>query len=205
MDTHIKTESTKENVLSFDIRRTLILGAYIKEWAIPEYRVILQNQEKNIYIEIYYFPPYNENYPARFATVGLSNTSRTTGEYLRTEWMLALENKLGDESIDRIFSYFCDLITHNIEHIDSSVPPRVMSESHLAPEKWKTKAILIDELRGESEHLETLKIGNEEVSVLWVVPISKQESKMILEKGIDAFDDYIEQLSYSIIDPKRPD
>lgn len=160
---------------------------------------------KNIYIEIYYFPPCDENYPARFATVGLSNTPRITGKYTHTEWMLALENKLGDESIDRVFSYFCDLITHNIEHINSSAPPRVMSESHLSPEKWKTKAILIDELRGESESLETIKIGNEEVNVLWVVPISSLESKMILEKGIDAFDDYIEQLSYSIIDPKRPD
>jgi len=79
-----------------------------------------------------------------------------------------------------------------------------MSESALAPERWTTKAILIDELRGESEELEEIIIGSEKVSLLWVVPINENEEKIILNKGIDAFDEYIENLPYSIINPVRP-
>jgi hypothetical protein len=74
------TESSKERELSFDIRRTIILGAFIKEWSMPEYRVILNQSEKAVNVEIYYFPAVSENDVARFATVGLSGTLRSNGQ-----------------------------------------------------------------------------------------------------------------------------
>lgn len=49
-------ESAKERELSFDIRRTVILGAYMREWEMPEYRVILSKPETGVHVEIYYFP-----------------------------------------------------------------------------------------------------------------------------------------------------
>ena len=205
MDVQINKESCREKILDFDIRRTIILNLYMKEWSMPEYRVIMTKPEIGVYIEIYYFPSINDKIPARFATVGLSNSIRKTGEPTETEWMLALKPDLGQENIDRIFSYFCDLIAHNIENIKSSEVPRVMSESTLAPENWTTKALLIDELRGESEDLEEIKIGEEIINVLWVVPITPKESLIILQEGIDAFDAYIENHQHSIIDPTRPD
>lgn len=201
----INKESCREKILEFDIRRTIILNLYIKEWSMPEYRVIMTKPEIGVYIEIYYFPSINDNIPARFATVGLSNFIRKTGKPIETEWMLALKPDLGQENIDRIFTYFCDLIAHNIENIKSSGVPRVMTESTLAPENWTTKALLIDELRGESEDLEEIKIGEEVISVLWVVPITPKEAYIILQEGIDAFDAYIENHPHSIIDPTRPD
>ncbi|TVX93302.1 suppressor of fused domain protein [Paenibacillus agilis] len=200
----INRVSSQEKILDFDIRRTIILNLYMKEWSMPEYRVIMTKPEIGIYIEIYYFPSINDTTPARFATVGLSNSIRKTGKPTETEWMLALKPDLGQESIDRIFSYFCDLIAHNIENITSSEVPRVMTESTLAPENWTTKALLIDELRGESEDLEEIKIGEEIISVLWIVPITHTEARIILQEGIDAFDTYIETLTQSIIDPTRP-
>ncbi|GGH20448.1 suppressor of fused domain protein [Paenibacillus segetis] len=204
MDVQINRESSREKILNFDIRRTLILNVYIKEWSMPEYRVIMTKPEIGLYIEIYYFPSNSDKIPARFATVGLSNSIRKTSKPTETEWMLAIKSDLGQESIDRIFSYFCDLIAHNIENIQSSEVPRVMTESALAPENWTTKALLVDELRGESEDLEEIKIGEEIISVLWVVPITNNEAHIILHEGIDAFDDYIENLQHSIIDPTRP-
>ncbi|MFD5017402.1 suppressor of fused domain protein [Paenibacillus sp. NPDC058367] len=161
--------------------------------------------EIGVYIELYYFPSIDVNNPARFATVGLSNSIRKTGKPIENEWMIALKPDLGQENIDRIFSYFCDIIAHNIEHIQSSEVPRVMTESALIPENWTTKALLIDELRGESEDLEQIKIGEEIINVLWVVPITPKESRIILYEGIDAFDAYIDNHHYSIIDPTRPD
>ncbi|MEJ8293307.1 suppressor of fused domain protein [Delftia tsuruhatensis] len=201
----MKSESKKEKVLSFDIRRSIILSMYIKEWSMPEYRVILENKRNSVLIEIYYFPSVSNNSPARFASIGLSNTLRKTGQPVNAEWMLALEKGLGGESISRIFSYFSDLISHNIENIESSEPPRVLGESHLSPERWTTKAILIDELRGESDSLEHIKIGEETIDVLWVVPINKKELELISKNGIEVFDDYVNEISYSIIDPTRPD
>lgn len=168
----INKESCRGIILEFDIRRTIILNLYIKEWSMPEYRVIMTKPEIGVYIELYYFPSIDVNIPARFATVGLSNSIRKTGKPIENEWMIALKPDLGQENIDRIFSYFCDIVAHNIEHIQSSEVPRVMTESALAPENWTTKALLIDELRGESEDLEQIKIGEEIINVLWVVPIT---------------------------------
>ncbi|MFD2118001.1 suppressor of fused domain protein [Paenibacillus yanchengensis] len=203
IDVQISREPNREKNLEFDIRRTMILHLYMKEWSMPEYRVIITKPEGGIYIEIYYFPARNEEMPARFATVGLSNAIRKTGETIAAEWMLALKHDLGQESVDRIFTYFCDVIAHHIENITSSEVPRVMTESTLAPENWTAKALLLDELRGESEELEEIKIGEEVINVLWVVPITPKEACIILEEGIEVFDTFIEQQQHSIIDPTR--
>ncbi|RJX41757.1 hypothetical protein D3P09_07365 [Paenibacillus pinisoli] len=201
----INKMSSPEKALDFDIRRTIILSLYLKEWSMPEYRVIMTKPEMGVYIEIYYFPSMNDLTPARFATVGLSHSVRKSGKPSETEWMLALNPDMGQESIDRVFSYFCDLIAHNLEHMRSSDVPRVMTESALAPENWTTKALLIDELRGESEDFEEINIGEDIISVLWVIPITSKEAGIVLQDGIDAFDAYMENLPYSIIDPTRPD
>ena len=40
--------------------------------------------------------------------------------------MMALEEGLGGESVDRVCAYLCDLIAHSIENTDGAEPPRVM-------------------------------------------------------------------------------
>lgn len=203
----IHTESSKESILALDIRRTIILGTYIKEWSMPEYRVMLSalgKTDKATIIEIYYFPALSENSVARFATVGLSATLRSNGQIVGTEWMMALPDDLGGESVDVIFSYLSDLIAHHIEVSENSLVPRVMKESLLAPTSWNTKAFLLDELRGESEELEQILVGNEVVQVLWAVPVTAQEAALILQEGVEAFDSYMEGIQFSIIDPRRP-
>ncbi|TYP73100.1 suppressor of fused domain protein [Paenibacillus methanolicus] len=197
-------ESNKERALSFDIRRTIILGAFIKEWSMPQYRVILNHPEKAVHVEIYYFPAAGENDVARFSTVGLSNTLRSNGQPIGTEWVMALPYDLGGESVDRIFSYVCDLIAHHIVTSRDSRIPIVMEESKLAPANWSTKAFFLDELRGESEDLEEIQIGNEVIRVVWALPITAQEATLILREGVDAFDSYMAGTEHSIIDPRRP-
>lgn len=206
----MRTASSKEDILAFDIRRTIILGAYIKEWSMPEYRVTLSSfsqPDKGTNIEIYYFPARSGgsgNGVARFATVGLSAALRANGQCVGTEWMMALVDDLGGESIDVIFSYVSDLIAHHIEVVNDDLIPRVMEESQLAPIGWSTKAFLLDELRGESEELEEIAVGSERVRLLWALPITAQEAALILSKGVEAFDTYTEGIQYSIIDPRRP-
>jgi hypothetical protein len=48
------TESEAAKLAS-DIRRTLILGIYIRQWGMPEYRWI--SRRENHAIEVYSFPP----------------------------------------------------------------------------------------------------------------------------------------------------
>lgn len=201
------TELSKEDILAFDIRRTIILGAYIKEWSMPEYRVTLSSfgqPNKGTNIEIYYFPAHSGNGVARFATVGLSAVLRANGQRVGTEWMMALVEDLGGVSVDIIFSYISDLIAHHIEVVNDDLIPRVMEESQLAPSGWSTKAFLLDELRGESEELEEIAVGSELVRLLWALPITAQEAALILSEGVEAFDSYMEGIQYSIIDPRRP-
>ncbi|WP_340026543.1 suppressor of fused domain protein [Paenibacillus sp. FSL K6-1096] len=197
-------ESAKERELSFDIRRTVILGAYMREWEMPEYRVILSKPETGVHVEIYYFPAAGEGEIARFATVGLSAAHRPNGQVVGAEWMMALTPDLGGESVDRIFTYLSDLIAHHIETAGDSRIPRVMGESPLAPANWTTTALLLDELRGESEELEAIEVGDEGVQIQWAVPVTAQEAALILSEGVESFDSYIEEIEHSIIDPRRP-
>lgn len=197
-------ESTKERELSFDIRRTVILGAYMREWQMPQCRVILSKPETAVHVEIYYFPAAGEDEIARYATVGLSATHRPNGQAVGTEWMMALTADLGGESVDRIFTYLSDLIAHHIETAGDSRIPRVMGESPLAPANWTTAALLLDELTGESEELEEIKVGGEGIQILWAVPITGPESALLLREGVESFDSYIEDIEHSIIDPRRP-
>ncbi|WP_245367913.1 suppressor of fused domain protein [Paenibacillus silagei] len=196
-------ESSKERELSFDIRRTVILGAYMRDWQMPECRIILSKPDTAVHVEVYYFPADDETTVARFATVGLSAAHRPNGQAVGTEWMMALTSDLGGESVDRIFTYLCDLIAHHIEGAGDSRIPRVMEESPLAPANWTTTALLLDELRGESEELEEIQVGSERVEILWALPVTAQEAVLILSEGVEAFDSYIEEIEHSIIDPRR--
>ncbi|MGO4530887.1 suppressor of fused domain protein [Paenibacillus sp. 2TAF8] len=195
---------SNEQRFSLDIQRTYLLGTYMKEWGMPESRIVLSKTERNIHVEIYYFPEVKQSGIARFVTVGLSRAIRPTGEQVAAEWMLALQSDLGGETVDRINSYLADIITHHIEHAPNSDIPRVMGSSPLAPAEWNATALLIDELRGENESLEHIHIGQEIVPLLWIIPITAKEADLILEQGIDEFDNHVENSDDSIIDPRRP-
>ncbi|WCM89483.1 suppressor of fused domain protein [Acidovorax sp. NCPPB 3576] len=194
---------SRDEKFSFDVRRSIILGHYMHEWGMPEHRVITVKASRKIHVEIYYFPAGKNSKVSRFATVGLSMARRPSGALVSAEWMLALTSDLGGESSDRVFSYVVDLIAHHIENAASSTPPIVMAESEIAPAKWSSKALLIDELRGESESLEGIAVGSESVPVLWVIPINSREVDIINREGVEKFDEIIEKSIYSIVDPQR--
>ena len=195
---------SNEKRLSLDIRRTFLLGTYMNEWGMPESRMVLSKTDRNIHVEIYFFPEAMQSGISRFVTVGLSQAIRPSGESVAAEWMLALQSDLGGVTADRVNSYLADLITHHIENVPNSVTPRVMKSSALAPVEWNADALLIDELRGENEALEQIYTGHETVPLLWVIPITAHEADLILEQGIEEFDAYVEGSDDSIIDPRRP-
>lgn len=193
---------TKNDKFAFDVRRSILLSAYMEQWGMPEYRVIMSKTESGVYIEMYLFP--DRGGVSRFVTIGLSNTVYKSGQPAACEWMMALPSDLGGEKAERIFNYFADLIAHHIEIATDLSVPLVMGSSALAPDNWHAKALLLDELRGESDSLEELQVGSEVFPLLWAVPITEKEAAIILEKDIEDFDAIFEKSDYSIIDPCRP-
>ncbi|CAI6067720.1 hypothetical protein PAECIP112173_02048 [Paenibacillus sp. JJ-100] len=193
-----------EERFSLDIRRTYLLGTYMNEWGMPERRMILSKMERNIHVEMYYFPATMQSGISRFVTVGLSQATRPSGEQVAAEWMLALQSDLGGVTVERVNTYLADIISHHIENAPNSDIPRVMKSSGLAPAEWTATALLIDELRGENESLEHIHTGQGTVPLLWVIPITAHEADLILNQGIEEFDIHMENSDYSIIDPCRP-
>jgi len=68
----------------------------------PEYRVIMTKPEIGVYIELYYFPSIDFNIPARFATVGLSNSIRKTGKSIENEWKLDYKSPMNRGNGSRV-------------------------------------------------------------------------------------------------------
>ncbi len=201
----MQTLTGDHGALEFDIRRTIILGAYMRHWGMPEWRRLLLSADKSDKIELYYFPAGSADVPARFATVGLSACSYDpSGNRIDAEWMLALECELGGESIERVCGYVADLLVHHIRNAPNTVLPRLMPPSALAPGKWTTTALLLDEPRGEAEELEYFNIGDQQVALVWVLPITPSEAAMIADEGVESFDVYAEESEHSLIDPCRP-
>lgn len=131
----ISIESSEEHELSFDICRSVILDAYIRVWQIPEYWITLM-KPKTVHVEIYYFPAAEEKEVARFATVGLSANHLSGGRALGTEWVMAVPGDLGGETLERIFTYLCELIAHHLEAVPDSPMPRLIDESQYTLAYW---------------------------------------------------------------------
>jgi Suppressor of fused protein (SUFU) len=204
MGDEINDSKLRRDDYTFDILRTIVLGAYIKSWGMPELRLdFSRNGVTPPCVEMHYFPGSADQHPARFATVGLSREKRRDGEQTGIEFLMALPSDLGGETSDVVFNYFADVIAHNIESAKNSITPRVIQSTTLAPTQWTTTALLIDELRGEDDSIETIMVGSQKVTVQWVVPITQNEAKLILLNGVEAFDQAEGISEYSLIDVRR--
>ncbi|WP_345142683.1 suppressor of fused domain protein [Flavobacterium ginsengiterrae] len=193
----------REKEFIFDIYHSVVLNNYIKYWGMPEYRVISTREKVNEKIYVYYFPCNKKNKICRVATVGLSLQSGLSGK-VRCEYIFTLPCDLGNTTLDSVFNYMLDIAAHTVFNISNVLNiPRVMS-SRLAPNEWKTKAILFDELRGEDENFSEI-ICKEAFNTefIWVVPIYDSEYLSILNNGIDEFDQCEQESEISIVDVNR--
>ena len=99
MEAQRHIESAQEEALSLDLRRTLVLGRYLQAWSMPEYRIVMTGRQGRARIEIYF--PAGRQRPARplrdRGVIPPSPRERA----VHAEWMMALEEGLGGESVDR--------------------------------------------------------------------------------------------------------
>ena len=187
--------------LEYDIRRTIILGAYMDHWGMPNTRNLLTRGSRRV--EVYSFPSApNDNFH-RFATVGLSSCVFEDGRSCDAELLLALPDAVATEQPDSITNYLFGITAYVLESLKRSPKSEdVVPESQLAPEGWP-KAILFDEPRGESESLELFHVGAQHVNLLWLVPIFGSEYSLIKREGMAAFDRAAENLEFSLVEVRR--
>lgn len=188
--------------LVFDIRRTLILGVYMRHWGMPEYRWISRREDHTI--EVYSFPPREDEVVHRFATVGVSAVNREDGKPANYELCMVLPDELGGASADEVASFMLDVAVHSYRKDVRCSVGATIPETPLMPAKWRPKALLFDELRGEPEELSHISVGNQSIELLWLIPIHGDEYELIHSEGIEAFDVLDAQSDWSVADPGRP-
>ena len=184
-----------------DVRRTLILGGYIRAWGMPDSRVV--SRQGSDAIEVYSFP--SPGSPVhRFATVGVSALRRENGDRSDRELFMALPPTLGGAEFEEVTNFILDVCIYSLrEDVDfargQTIPP-----TDRAPSAWAARAALLDEPRGEPEELAQLRVGSQQVELVWIVPIHQHELELIHSKGLDAFDQLQELSDWSLADPNRP-
>lgn len=186
-----------------DVRRSVLLSAYIRSWGMPRDRVVARHGDTGRVVEVYVFPAHEGQPLARFATVGVSAHPCVSGT-LDKELLIALPADLGGATQDAVISFMLDIATYAIYTREDIEPPFTVPETPLAPSAWATRALLVDQARGEPEELGAIELGDHAVELLWVIPVYPSEYRFIKASGLDAFDALDEQSEFSLVDIGRP-
>jgi hypothetical protein len=185
-----------------DIRRTTILGGYIRCWGTPEYRII--GQKENDEVEIYSFPSEVDKKVHRIATVGISGMKSESGKAFGYEFLMVLPKNLGESSFELIASFLLDLIAYCLKYDIEISEGKTISETPLMPNSWHPKALLFDQPWGEPEEIVSFHVGKQHIDLFWVIPIYQDEQELIKKEGIKKFDELRNKSGWSLADPKRP-
>jgi hypothetical protein len=194
--------NTEENKLVQDLKRTIILGSYIREWGLPDYRIISSKEDS--LIEIYSFPPLPNNKVWRIASIGMSNVAKSIGQLIDFELFMTLPSDLGGVKFQEVANFIMDVFAHSLKPSVIFDAGKTIEETILMPSKWMPRAVLLDEPLGEKAELETFLVGLQKIRLLWVVPIYGIEQRLIVESGIEAFDKLQEKSEFSLVDVERP-
>lgn len=187
--------------LDLDIRRTIILGGYIRHWGMPRDRIRFHKHEDEEVVEAYLFPATSERRVARIATVG--NSAFVREGVHRCEFMLGLPEDLGEATFAQAAGFLMDFCLYARKR-GRLFAGLTVPASPLVPTAWAPRALLLDEPRSEPEELTAVHVGEQHVDLWWVVPIYASEYQFINQKGVEAFDVLAEAHELSLADVRRP-
>lgn len=187
-------------IFDFDLRRTIILGAYIKAWGLPEYRTFTTRGEHRV--EVYCFPPAG-GVIGRYATVGVSDFKRAGGTPINWEFLMVVPYDDAHATNDEVSSFILDFMAHTLDEAIQLEIGSAMDESLLAPKSWKARGLLVDQPRGEPEFLEHIHFASHCIELFWLVPIHKAEYESIIQYGLEKFDAADQTSEWSLADPTR--
>ncbi|MCP3064168.1 suppressor of fused domain protein [Myxococcus sp. K38C18041901] len=183
-----------------DLRRTVVLGAYLRHWGMPRDRQRFSRQTD--VIEVYFFPATAESPVARFATVGASSFAREGGA--RSEFLLVLPADLGGATFEEVAGFLMDFVVHSRRDDVKVEPGRAIPPSERVPKAWPTRALLVDEAVGEDEEFGGLHLGPQHIELCWLVPLHEAEYAFIQKEGFDAFSELLDASDLSPADVRRP-
>lgn len=192
----------KEKALSFDIKRSIMLASYIKHWGQPSKRTVSRKNADEIGIEVYEFPAVKDEI-YRIATIGVSSQELAPNQMANWELLMCLPDTLVGAASEHIVHYLLDVMAYSLRSDVEFKIGAMIPESPLAPHAWNTKAILVDEARGEAEEMSSFQIGAQQVDLLWLVPLTGTEYQFIKQKGIDEFDRIDAESEVSLLDVSR--
>lgn len=188
-----------DRAFTTDVRRAFVLGAYMRAWGMPRDRVVSTKGPTTV--EVYSFPGQPADKVTRFATFGVLSA---LGETRRVEFLAVLPNDLAGASVREVALMMLGAV-EAVAAIDENVSlVGTTFESFNMPAEWGTRAILLDEPRGEVESISTIAVGaGEFVEVVWVVPIYAAELDLIAREGLGAFDELVQAAEWSLAEPRR--
>lgn len=192
----------EEIKFKLDIRRTVLLGAYMKAWGMPSSRTVARKGEH--VVEVYAFPANDDARVNRFATVGVSGHVLEGRNVADWELFLAVPTDNAGASDEQVVSFLLDVMAYSVTKVKEFGLGTIIPESPLVPQSWLARAVLVDEPRAEPEFLAEMVLGAELVKLRWVVPIHGDEYEAIRSNGLDAFDQAAETSEWSAADPRRP-
>lgn len=202
---HGKSSATDSKALTFDIRRTIMLSAYMKYWGSPEYRQTITRESERV--ELYSFPGPESSKITRFSTVGLSSDQAEGSRkknHTDVELLMVLPKDVASEQERQISNYLFDIVAYVLNQFEENpMVGTTIPETPLAPLGWP-KAILFDEPRGEPEELGFFHVGSQHVDLLWLVPIYGSEYQLIKKNGLERFDRLVDESNISLVDIGRP-
>lgn len=189
-----------ERDFEFDIRRTLILSKYIKHWGQPRQRTISRNENLLAKIEVYEFIDV-ESMIHRFVTIGLSSRSIVKNENSDLELLLPVFSADAISNEQVIVNYLLDIMAYCVRN-KVGVGTAIRLPNY-CPNYWTTKAILFDEARAEDESFNDIWVGNQNITILWLVPINEKEYELIKLKGLESFDEFIDSNNVQLVEVTR--
>lgn len=196
----MKHPRDSEKALSRDVRDAILLGAYIRAWGPPRVRVKSVREDDDV--AVYVFGGKSDF--QRFATVGVSALRRDDGSSADWELLAVLPSSLAGASVEEVTNFILDLMAYSLRADVRIAPGETIPPSPLMPVSWVPRAILLDEPRGEAEELVHFQIGSQLVHLIWAIPIYKQELELIVQSGLEAFDQLQRLAEWSLVDPDRP-
>jgi len=194
--------SLKEQQFSYDIRRSILLAKYIHHWGQPSKRTVSIKEGMDGRVEVYEFPP-QQNGVYRIVTIGVSCQTQELGATANWELLFCLPEDLGGTNSESAVHYLLDIMAYSLRADVGMKVGALIPESSLAPGSWSTKAILIDEARGEDEEMSSINIVQQTVDLLWMVPLTRNEYSLIKNKGIEEFDRIEAASDVSLLDVNR--
>jgi Suppressor of fused protein (SUFU) len=192
----------REDDLLHDMRRSIILGAFIRAWGLPEFRRV--ETMAGGPIEVYSFPKSQRNDVHRVVTIGLSGLVTEDGAERSCELIMVFRELLTEDEREIVYGVLLSLSYHSLSGGVSVRPGTVwgVADDLVVPSSWRTRGFLVDR-PSEAAELRTFHLGAQHIDLCWMVGIHADERALIEAQGLARFEKLRERAGASLIDQTR--